>query len=183
MSKNIAITITGPSGAGKTELEEGLVEKGYGKKVVSITTRSRREGEEDGVDYHYVTKEVFEEYEHNNDLIESVLFSGNHYGAHKKDFHKISILVCEPTGQAQIAKKCKTFAIGLTASKDTRIKRMSEGRGDNIEAITKRIKTDDIEERMANIYFDLTIDTENLTSKDVLDLVLEKLSEQKDFKC
>ena len=62
----------GPSGAGKTTLFKRLMSdfpKTYGFSV-SHTTRSPREGETDGVDYHYVSKERMEEKIQGEEMIE-----------------------------------------------------------------------------------------------------------------
>lgn len=55
------IALLGESASGKSTIEKELINK-YGlKKIVSYTTRQPRVGEEDGVDYHFVTDAEFEE--------------------------------------------------------------------------------------------------------------------------
>ena len=51
---------------------------------MSHTTRNPRPGEEDGKDYHYVTKEKMQELIDNKEFIENATFSGNMYGTSKK---------------------------------------------------------------------------------------------------
>ena len=57
----IVLVISGPAGSGKTTLVEGLVEKFSGQiqRVITTTTRAPRQGEVDGVDYHFLSQEVF----------------------------------------------------------------------------------------------------------------------------
>lgn len=60
MNKGNLFVVAAPSGAGKTSLVRALVQSVTGIVIsVSHTTRSRREGEEDGVHYHFVTPEQF----------------------------------------------------------------------------------------------------------------------------
>jgi guanylate kinase len=60
MKKGNLFVVAAPSGAGKTSLVRALVQSVTGIIIsVSHTTRSRREGEEDGVHYHFVTPEQF----------------------------------------------------------------------------------------------------------------------------
>jgi len=75
------IVITGPSGVGKGSLVKQLLEK-Y-KNIwlsVSATTRTPREGEIDGEDYFFWTKDKFETILKNNGFLEWAEFAGNFYG-------------------------------------------------------------------------------------------------------
>ncbi|XP_068605418.1 guanylate kinase isoform X2 [Brachionichthys hirsutus] len=79
------VVISGPSGAGKSTLLKKLMkecENVFGFSV-SHTTRNPRPGEEDGKDYHYVTREEMQAGIENGDFIESAEFSGNLYGTSK----------------------------------------------------------------------------------------------------
>jgi guanylate kinase len=73
--------ITGPSGVGKGTLIRGLRERlpGLGLSV-SATTRSPREGERDGVDYHFLSPEDFERRAQAGEFAEHAEYSGNRYG-------------------------------------------------------------------------------------------------------
>lgn len=57
------IALLGKSGSGKSTVLNELVQMGY-KRVVSYTTRPIRDGEKDGVDYHFVSNELFSEMWH-----------------------------------------------------------------------------------------------------------------------
>ncbi|XP_071349043.1 guanylate kinase isoform X1 [Trachinotus anak] len=79
------VVLSGPSGAGKSTLLKKLM-KEYDSVFgfsVSHTTRNPRPGEENGKDYHYVTREVMQTGIDNGDFIESAEFSGNMYGTSK----------------------------------------------------------------------------------------------------
>lgn len=79
--KGILIVISGFSGAGKGTLVKALLKKydNYALSV-SMTTRSPREGERDGVEYFFTDRERFEETIRQNGLIEYAQYCGNYYG-------------------------------------------------------------------------------------------------------
>ncbi|XP_069013696.1 guanylate kinase isoform X4 [Embiotoca jacksoni] len=79
------VVLSGPSGAGKSTLLKKLMKEydGVFGFSVSHTTRNPRPGEENGRDYHYVTRDVMQAGIDNGDFIESAVFSGNMYGTSK----------------------------------------------------------------------------------------------------
>jgi guanylate kinase len=90
----LAFIVSGPSGAGKNSvIERVMADLPSLSYSVSYTTRPRREDEEDGLDYHYVSQQEFDRLIANGELIEHVTYLGDHYG----------------TGRAQI---CEIFARG-----------------------------------------------------------------------
>ena len=80
-TKPLFIVMSAPSGCGKTTLVDMLLQE-YHDIVYSIscTTREPRGEEEDGLDYHFKTKERFEELIKENAFIEYALVHGNYYG-------------------------------------------------------------------------------------------------------
>ena len=81
MTKGVFYIITAPSGAGKTSLVKALVETDECLCVsVSHTTRSRRPGEKDGVNYHFVSDDIFITMLTQGDFLESAEVYGNRYG-------------------------------------------------------------------------------------------------------
>lgn len=81
-SRGILIIISSPSGAGKTTLSRRLLEE-FGEQLefsVSYTTRPRRVGERDGIDYHFVTPERFDEMVRAGEFAEHAEVHGNRYG-------------------------------------------------------------------------------------------------------
>jgi len=73
--------VTAPSGAGKTSLVKALIEREQQLRVsVSHTTRAKRPGEEDGVNYHFVDEAAFMEMLRTGSFFESAQVYGNHYG-------------------------------------------------------------------------------------------------------
>ena len=73
--------ISAPSGAGKTSLVKALLEKTENIAVsVSHTTRAMREGEQDGFDYHFIEKSVFEKMVEESAFLEHAQVFDNYYG-------------------------------------------------------------------------------------------------------
>jgi guanylate kinase len=73
--------ITGPSGVGKGTLIRGLMERAPQLELsVSATTRPARPGEQDGVDYHFLSPEEFERRVQAGDFVEHADYAGRRYG-------------------------------------------------------------------------------------------------------
>jgi guanylate kinase len=81
MKKGVLFIVCGPSGVGKTSLSRQLLEARPQLTLsVSYTTRAPREGEEDGVDYHFVDEETFVEMRDREQFAEWAKVHGNYYG-------------------------------------------------------------------------------------------------------
>ena len=82
--KGVLTVISGFSGAGKGTVVKQLLDKyDYGLSI-SATTRSPREGEQDGREYFFKTKEEFEQMIAEHQLIEYARYVGNYYGTPKE---------------------------------------------------------------------------------------------------
>lgn len=119
LKRNI-ITVTGISCSGKTTLAAFANSNDtMFKEAIGTTTRPTRAGEVDGVDYDFVTVERFKQMEMDNELLESVCYSGNYYGRSIERMNKIyalgktPLMVVEPIGANNIQKKCQE--LGLNA--------------------------------------------------------------------
>lgn len=79
------LVLSGPSGAGKsTIINHAAPQIGEYYFSISTTTRQPREGEQDGVDYYFVTHEQFEEGIKAGDFLEYATVHGNYYGTSLK---------------------------------------------------------------------------------------------------
>ncbi len=111
-SKGTLIVISGPSGSGKGTVVKALMELmpdlGFS---VSATTRAPREGEMDGREYFFTSREDFEKMIENGDILEYTTYCGNYYGTPKKEAERITgegrdlILEIEVDGAGQVKKK------------------------------------------------------------------------------
>ena len=80
--RGLMLILSSPSGAGKTTLTRMLLQKQDCDLTlsVSVTTRSRRSSEADGIHYHFITAERFESMRDRNELLEWAEVHGNCYG-------------------------------------------------------------------------------------------------------
>ncbi|RWZ60595.1 guanylate kinase [Halobacillus fulvus] len=79
--KGILFILSGPSGVGKGTVRKALFERSTDLRYsISMTTRDPREGEVDGVDYFFKSREEFEHLIRQGQLIEHAEYVGNYYG-------------------------------------------------------------------------------------------------------
>ena len=79
--RGLLIALSGPSGSGKGTIVHALLNKRDDTVLsVSATTRAPREGEVDGVHYHFIDRDVFLEMIQDNAFLEYAEYNGNFYG-------------------------------------------------------------------------------------------------------
>ena len=83
MKKGKFIVVSGPSGVGKGTICNVLIKELSAWYSVSMTTREKREGEEEGKNYYFVTKEEFENKIKEGNFIEYNIYNNNYYGTPK----------------------------------------------------------------------------------------------------
>ena len=140
--------ISAPSGAGKTSLVHALL--GTNQQIdlsVSYTTREPREGEQDGVAYHFVSRETFIEMTGRGEFLESAEVYGNFYGTSQSWISQENakdrdiLLEIDWQGAAQVRRlfpECISIFI-LPPSMEALEQRLN-GRGkDNSEVIARRM--------------------------------------------
>ncbi|MFK7742469.1 MAG: guanylate kinase [Planctomycetota bacterium] len=74
------VVISGPSGAGKTSVCRALKQNPNVEFSVSATTRPKRDGEQDGIDYHFLGRDDFQRRLGENQFLEWATYNGNLYG-------------------------------------------------------------------------------------------------------
>lgn len=189
--KQQIITITGPSCSGKTTFQEKMITDYGFTNLVSTTTRSQREGEVHGENYYYTSMAAFEKMIENDELTQSVFFSGNHYGVTKdeiilKSQTKAPILtVVEPTGILQYQKFAKENdwdfkSIFIDVDLDIAIGRMLQ-RDKNMGSLEKRLDNlKNVEMTWRDLDYDIVIpfynDTNSISAcDDIAELLNFKL--------
>lgn len=139
------IILLGNSGSGKTT-QIKKIEKNFNiDRIVTATTRSKRPGEIDEVDYYFVTVEEFEDLKTSGELLEYAKYAGNFYGTIKRELEKYTgakngIAAVEIQGIKNIkaAFKDKCLSIYLKISKEVLVERLKI-RGDGEEKIKDRL--------------------------------------------
>ena len=149
MSRGKTFIITGPSGVGKsTVLKEFMQRRDNLYFSVSATTRDPRPGEEDGVHYHFLTKETFREWIAKGEFLEHAEFVENYYGTPKRfvdeamEQGKDVILDIELQGVLQVhEKRPETVRIFLAPPSWEELERRLTSRGtDTPDKIAKRLQ-------------------------------------------
>jgi guanylate kinase len=144
------IIITAPSGAGKTSITRFLLNK-YPQLSFSISaaTRKPREGEKDGVQYHFMSEQDFKNKIDANAFVEwEMVYEGNYYGTLKTELdkiwslHKIPVLDIDVKGaihiQQQFGKNCLSIFIEPPSVEE--LKKRLESRGsETAESLTTRL--------------------------------------------
>lgn len=96
VKNSFELIVSAPSGAGKTTLLKKLQEHMSLKKVVSYTTRDKRDSETDGLDYHFVNRLDFMDKVQNNFFLEWADVYGNLYGTPKQlDDESVDFIIYE----------------------------------------------------------------------------------------
>ncbi len=140
--------ISAPSGAGKTSLVKALLEEVDLVEVsVSYTTRVKRPGEREGVDYHYVDQDTFQQMIAEEQFIEHAEVFGNYYGTSKRQIkEKLKagidiILEIDWQGAQQVRTQfdsCTNVFI-LPPSREELLSRLTERGQDSSDVINKRM--------------------------------------------
>lgn len=150
MSKGTLFVVTGPSGAGKgTVLNKVFQQVDRLHFSVSATTRTPREGEVDGVNYHFMTKEAFLSLVEQGRFLEHAQYVGNYYGTpmapvEEKLEQGIDVLLeIEVQGALKVMEKCpEAVSIFIAPPSLDELASRLRGRGTEAEeTIAKRLDT------------------------------------------
>ena len=112
MAKGILLIVSGPAGSGKGTVVSKLISAHEEIALsVSATTRQPRPGDQNGVHYHFITKDDFEKRIKNGEILEYTTYCENYYGTPLKEVNeallsgKDIILEIEVDGAMQVKKK------------------------------------------------------------------------------
>ena len=87
--RGILFVLSSPSGAGKTSIARYILDKDKNIKLsVSLTTRKKRKNEKAGIDYDFISKDLFETKIKNNFFLEWATVFGNYYGTSREKVQK-----------------------------------------------------------------------------------------------
>jgi guanylate kinase len=87
--RGILFVLSSPSGAGKTSIARYILDKDKNIKLsVSLTTRKKRKNEKAGIDYDFISKDIFETKIKNNFFLEWATVFGNYYGTSREKVQK-----------------------------------------------------------------------------------------------
>jgi guanylate kinase len=141
--------ITGPSGVGKGTLISRLLDRVPDLELsVSATTREPREGEADGRDYHFLSREEFDRRIEAEDFLEFATYSGNRYGTlrsevrRRLDAGRSVVLEIEVQGARQVRAAMRESVQVFIAPPDPAVlrERLRSRGTDSAEAIDARLE-------------------------------------------
>lgn len=89
-TQGVCVVVTGPSGSGKTTIVSELISLlPRSARLVTTTTRPPREGERDGIDYHFVSRDAFVASRERGEFLEWAETYGELYGSSKVELDKL----------------------------------------------------------------------------------------------
>lgn len=177
MEKIKVIALLGEAGSGKDTLLQlllSLSESNKFNEIISCTTRPKREGEVDGINYHFLTDQEFMEEVKNHQMLEWTQFNGWYYGTAtlSLDFNKPNIGVFNPAGiRSLIANpNIETLPIYVRVpAKERLIRQLNRENNPNINEIIRRYQTDLQDFQHLEFYHEM-IDNSKSISEAVIDL-------------
>ncbi|SDA51671.1 guanylate kinase [Butyrivibrio sp. INlla18] len=168
--KGIIIVVSGFSGAGKGTIMKELTKK-YDQYALSIsaTTRNPREGEENGREYFFISKEEFEKLIEEDGLIEHARYVDNYYGTPRKYVEdKLSqgidvILEIEIQGALQIKERYKDAVLLFVMPPSAKVlEERLRGRGTETDEVIKKRLSRANEEAVGIENYDYIVINDNL---------------------
>lgn len=160
--RGLLIVLSGPSGVGKGTVRKAIFESDDNdfQYSVSMTTRQKREGEVEGVDYYFRTRKEFEALIEAGEMLEYAEYVGNYYGTplsyvqQTLDQGKDVFLEIEVQGAKQVKDKVPDGVfIFLTPPDLAELRSRITGRGtDSAEVIDERMRVAREEIEMMALY-------------------------------
>ena len=163
--KGMMVILSAPSGCGKdTVFREIKKVRNDVCESISATTRAPREGEQNGMNYYFHSKEEFERMIENDEFLEYVSYAGQYYGTPAApamemiEAGKICFLIIERVGAQNVMKRCpEAVSIFLMPpDMETLKKRLIKRNTESDEAINSRMKIAEDEIKCAS-QFDYTV--------------------------
>jgi guanylate kinase len=146
--KPFLLVLSAPSGGGKTSIAKSLLQArddlGYS---VSATTRPRRDGERDGADYHFLTRDEFLRRVEAGEFLEWATYAGNMYGTLRSEIDRIfargrtAVLDVEIEGARQIRASFPNslHLFVLPPSADVLVNRLAGRKTESPDVVRERI--------------------------------------------
>jgi guanylate kinase len=168
--KHLLLVLSSPSGGGKTTIAKRLLElrKDLGYSV-SATTRPVRNGEKDGVDYHFMSRSDFERRLNQHEFLEWAEYGAQLYGTLKREIDRIfasgrhAVLDIDIEGARQIRRNFSNSlqVFVLPPSAEVLVERLTRRNTENPELLRKRL-TRASDELAAAAEYDYAVVNEDL---------------------
>lgn len=143
------VALMGESGSGKDTILHRIMEKypSYFNEIISCTTRPPRQGEREGVNYHFLSVEDFIRKILNGDMLEATEFNNWHYGTDSQSLtiDKINIGVFNPEGVRclQEDENIELYVFYVRAAgKQRLLRQLNREENPDVDEIIRRYKAD-----------------------------------------
>lgn len=184
MKRGLLIIFSGPSGVGKGTVRDLFIDREELNLAfsISMTTRSPRNGEKDGEDYYFVSRETFEEALDNNELLEYAEFVGNYYGTPIAEVERLRnegknvLLEIEVQGALQVIDRVPdALSIFLVPpSMDELQRRIENRKTESQEVIQKRLAKAAVEIELMNQYRYVVCNDDPEFAADMVALIIRR---------
>lgn len=180
------VVLVGKTASGKTTVANELCKHGY-ERIITYTTRPRRENEKQDVDYHFISNEQFNKMAKNNEFTEYKHYNTSHgvwsYGsvvtAEQERSPKPYVIILTPQGLRDLSKKMSRYiAFYLNVGLESQLERLKK-RGDEEQQIIKRLENDakDFENVLdivdCNLYVDNGISSPQVIANMIANFMLD----------
>jgi len=146
MKRGTIIVISGPSGGGKTTISDYVLNKYKDiQRLVTHTTRPRRNNEVNGQDYHFIERDFFESLIEQNAFFEHAENYGNLYGSLRKDVQNLRysgkhvLFTIDVKGFLELKRREEILGIFVSTGSYEALESRMRNRGDSEEDIAKRM--------------------------------------------
>jgi guanylate kinase len=169
------VVLAGGMASGKTTLAKALEQRGF-RRIVTYTTRTIRDGEQDGIDYNFISENKFQYLYDTGFFAEVMVYNAKfgycRYGSAKEDYNATddTVIVLNPRGVINLS--APAFVVYLDYDNDILVGRAAD-RGDSIAEIARRIYDDKVyfEEMLAMVQPDLHI-TEPKPVEELVEMIV-----------
>lgn len=167
-NKGLLLVVSAPSGCGKGTILGEILKDDSFYYSISATTRAPREGEQDGVNYHFITKEEFEQRIAQGGMLEYAQYCGNYYGTPKKEVEQMRdagrdvILEIEVEGAMKVRALCPdaVFLFIAPPSVEELRRRLNKRGTEAAEVIEERVSQAARELSYADRYYYIIVNGE-----------------------
>ena len=190
MEKGLLIILSGPSGVGKGTVRKKIMQDKHLNLhfSISMTTRSPRNKEEDGVDYYFVSKEEFQKNLEQGNLLEHCEFVGNCYGTPKDKVEEYRnkgmnvFLEIEINGATQVMNNVKDPGLVTIFLMPPSLKKLEERirarKTESDDIIQERLQKGIKEMAMSDRYQHVVLnDRVNRAAKEISNIIKSKMKE------
>lgn len=177
------IVLLGKSGSGKDTITNYLVNNYGYKKLITYTTRPMRPSEKQDVQYHFITKEDFNEKRSHGFFLEYKSYDTKYdkwyYGSAKEDYKKTddkTIVILTPDGYLDLLSEIEDIEHDSIYLKVSILELQNRlfSRGDNQEEILRRLEHDNEDFDYIEYFADRIIVNENKTIEEVVSEIIRK---------